>query len=127
MPPTIQIKRVYDPPLQSDGYRVLIDRLWPRGLTKAKAAIDEWDKALAPSSELRKWFGHLPVRWAAFQKKYTQELVSNTAVHDFISHNEKRKLITLLYGAKDSKHTHALVLQSYLRELFELKPTGIHV
>ncbi|MEJ0101905.1 MAG: DUF488 family protein [Bacteroidota bacterium] len=84
MKPTITIKRAYDKPSKTDGRRILADRLWPRGLTKDKAAIDEWAKELAPTSELRKWFGHKPELWREFQKKYTAELKKNDAVAAFI-------------------------------------------
>lgn len=119
--PTIHIKRVYDQPIVADGYRVLVDRLWPRGLNKKGAAINEWAKNLAPSPDLRKWFGHLPERWSVFQKKYQEELINNRAVDDFVNTHQKTALITLVYGAKDGKHTHALVLQSYLNQLFQLR------
>jgi len=119
MHPTIHIKRVYDPPLKTDRYRVLVDRLWPRGLTKEEAEIDEWAKDIAPSPDLRKWFGHKPEHWSVFQKKYTLELSANEAVDAFITRHEKQKLITLVYAAKDEAHTHAIVLQQYLQKRFQ--------
>ena len=112
MKPTIKIKRAYEPPSKTDGFRILVDRLWPRGIKKA--AIDEWAKDLAPTTELREWFGHDPEHWPEFQKKYKAELVKNPAVDPFLESHEDKKLITLVYGAKDTAHTHALVLQEYV-------------
>jgi uncharacterized protein YeaO (DUF488 family) len=117
MKPKINIKRAYEKSVKTDGFRVLVDRLWPRGLTKEKAAIDEWAKDLAPTTELREWFGHEPELWPEFQKKYKAELKKNEAVDQFIEEHKDKKLITLVYGAKDEAHTHALVLQQYLEGL----------
>lgn len=111
---SIKIKRVYDAPSGSDGYRILVDRIWPRGISKAAAAVDEWRKELAPSTPLRKWFGHDPALWEDFQKKYKAELKRNEAVAAFIEDHKDRKLLTLVYAAKDEAHNHALVLQRYL-------------
>lgn len=110
----IKIKRVYEEPAEADGFRVLVDRIWPRGLTKEAAAIDEWQKEIAPSTALRKWFGHDPERWKEFQKRYREELKDNTAVDEFLESCHDKKLITLVYAAKDESHTHALVLQQFL-------------
>jgi len=112
----IRIKRVYDKPLKKDGYRVLVDRLWPRGISKEQAAADEWEKELAPSATLRKWFGHDPGRWEEFQTRYKAELDKNKAVDLFIKTHKKKKIITLVYGAKDEYHNQALLLQQYLEE-----------
>jgi uncharacterized protein YeaO (DUF488 family) len=111
----IHIKRVYDKPLKKDGCRVLVDRLWPRGVKKEEAALDEWIKDLAPSPSLRKWWAHDPVLWNEFQKRYEAELVSNKAVEAFIQEHNDKPVITLVYGARDKEHNHALVLQNYLR------------
>lgn len=116
MKPVIKIKRVYDKPQQKDGYRILVDRLWPRGLAKKEAAIDEWTKLLAPTTDLRKWFGHDPARWTEFQKKYQAELKKNENVKPFIEQHKDKKLITLLYAAKDEEHNQAVVLQKFLEE-----------
>jgi uncharacterized protein YeaO (DUF488 family) len=110
---------VYEDPSKEDGFRVLIDRLWPRGLKKSDAQIDEWAKLLAPSTELRKWFGHDPDRWTDFQKKYISELKSNGAVASFLNDHADKKVITLLYGASDSAHNNALVLRHYLGTKFK--------
>ena len=114
----INIKRVYDKPSKNDGPRILVDRLWPRGLAKDAAAIDEWAKELAPTPELRKWFGHKPELWQEFQKKYNTELKKNNAVAAFIETHKKDNLLTLLYAGKDEEHTHALVLQEFLKKLY---------
>ena len=118
MNPVINIKRVYEKALKKDGYRILVDRLWPRGLTKEEANIDEWAKLLAPTVNLRKWFGHDPELWQEFQKRYRAELKKNKAIDQFIEQHHDKKQITLVYGAKDTKHTHALVLQHHLEEAF---------
>ncbi|MBS1606589.1 MAG: DUF488 domain-containing protein [Bacteroidetes bacterium] len=114
MSTSIQIKRIYDPPAKSDGYRVLVDRLWPRGMKKEAADIDEWAKDLAPSTDLRKWFGHEPRLWSDFEKRYMDELRTNDAVKTFAKTHAGEKVITLLYGAKDEEHNHAIVLKKYL-------------
>lgn len=113
----IFIKRVYAPAAPEDGYRILVDRLWPRGMAKAKAAVDWWDKEIAPSAKLRIWFGHSPARWEEFQKLYTDELKNNPqAVEEFKTRTRGKTTLTLLYAAKDQEHTHALVLQEFLQE-----------
>ena len=115
----ILIKRAYEMAASSDGYRVLVDRLWPRGLTKQALPLDDWDKDLAPTTELRTWFGHDPERWLEFQKRYREEL-SSPAQRDRLKELLKAagsRTLTLVYGAKDEQHTHALVLQAKLRRL----------
>jgi len=119
MKPTIHIKRAYEKPLKKDGYRVLVDRLWPRGVEKEEAALDEWAKELAPSVHLRKWWGHDPEMWIEFQKQYNVELRRNKAVDAFIEDHCDKKIITLVYGAKDIEHNHAIVLQAYLKQQYE--------
>lgn len=110
----IRIKRVYDPPNKKDGKRILVDRLWPRGLTKEEAAVDLWLKDVAPSSELRKWFGHDPARWEEFQKRYRGELKKNSASVSVLKREAETSAVTLLYGAKDEEHNQAVVLRSLL-------------
>lgn len=110
------IKRVYEPAAKSDGYRVLVDRLWPRGLTKEKAAVDLWLKEIAPSTELRKWFQHDPEKWSQFQTKYKKELKENDEVVDQLKKEIKKHKVTLLYGAKDEEHNEARVLLKYLED-----------
>lgn len=119
MSPLIQIKRAYEKPSPKDGFRVLADRLWPRGLRKEDAAVKEWCKDLAPTSALRTWFGHDPEKWQAFKAKYLHELKQNPAVEDFAATHASKKIITLVYAAKDTEHNQAIVLQQYLTEYFK--------
>jgi uncharacterized protein YeaO (DUF488 family) len=111
----LQLKRAYEPASKNDGRRVLVDRLWPRGVSKAEAKIDAWEKEIAPSTELRKWFGHDPKRWMEFQKRYRAELRSQRDA--LISLKRSAPKITLVYGAKDELHNHALVLKEALEKL----------
>ena len=113
----IQLKRIYEPPAPQDGVRILVDRLWPRGLTKEQAAIDEWMKALAPSPELRKWFCHRPERFADFVVQYERELAEDPVrcqLADRILEMAMRQNVTLLYAAKDPVYNHASVLHRWL-------------
>lgn len=109
----INIKRVYEKPDKEDGYRILVDRLWPRGLTKEKANVDLWLKEIAPSTGLRKWFGHEPAKWNDFKKKYVAELNENKESVSVLKEKMKKGTVTLLYGAKDREHNEALVLLHY--------------
>jgi uncharacterized protein YeaO (DUF488 family)/tellurite resistance-related uncharacterized protein len=109
----IRIKRVYEPAEPGDGVRVLVDRLWPRGLKKADARIDLWLRDVAPSPELRRWFGHRPDRWQAFRERYEAELAHNPAVAELPRATERP--VTLLYAAKDEAHNHARVLLDHLQ------------
>ncbi|HEU0196540.1 MAG TPA: DUF488 domain-containing protein [Nevskiaceae bacterium] len=114
---TINIKRAYDAPSPGDGLRVLIDRLWPRGVTKDAAKIDEWVKTLAPSTELRKWFGHDPAKFSEFRERYTQELdARKQAVQEVIDLCNKQA-VTLVFSARDAVHNNAVVLKEYLERL----------
>jgi uncharacterized protein YeaO (DUF488 family) len=110
----ITIKRVYDAAASTDGTRVLVDRMWPRGVTKQRAAIDLWLKEVAPSADLRKWFGHDPERWPEFQKRYVAELRSKSTevktLRDLLAANH----VTLLFGAHDVDHNNAVVLAHFL-------------
>lgn len=110
----LTLKRAYTPPDDGDGLRVLVDRLWPRGLEKHRAAIGEWIKDAAPSPDLRKWFGHDPARWDEFRRRYREELADNPAVGQIRDLAREQK-VTLIYAAKDEKHNHALVLLDYLK------------
>jgi uncharacterized protein YeaO (DUF488 family) len=116
---TIQIKRIYEPAEKKDGKRILVDRLWPRGLKKESAYLDEWMMAVAPSVALRKWFGHDPAKWETFSLQYTLELKQNKAVNDLIELVKHTGAVTLLYAAHDEQHNHALVLQRFLTEIFK--------
>lgn len=111
----MKLKRVYDPPAASDGTRVLVDRVWPRGVSKADAKIDHWLKDIAPSTALRKWFGHDPAKWAEFKKRYIAELKKNPDAVAELRKLVRKGTVTLVYGAKDPDHNQAVVLKSYLR------------
>ena len=114
MPRQIRTKRVYDPPARSDGRRVLVDRLWPRGLKKADASIDLWLKDAAPSGALRRWFGHDAARWDEFRRRYAKELDQN---HEALAPLfEMQSTTTLLYSARDEAHNNAVALADYLRD-----------
>ena len=114
---SVTIKRVFESPAASDGTRVLVDRLWPRGLSKAKAKIDRWAKELAPSHELRRWFGHDPARWAEFRKRYWAELKANAGlVRELAGVAAGRARLTLLYAARDERHNNAVVLAEMLKK-----------
>ncbi len=110
----LRLKRVYEPAAAEDGVRVLIDRLWPRGLSKEKAAVDHWMKDIAPSAELRKWFGHDPERWAEFRRRYMEELRQHTALLDQLREMAGRQTVTLVFGAHDEAHNDAVVLHEVL-------------
>jgi Uncharacterized conserved protein len=110
----IQTKRVYEQPADNDGSRILVDRLWPRGLTKEKAKVDLWLKEIAPSTELRQWFGHEPKKWKGFRGRYETELRHNSELIEMLKTKAKQGTITLLYGARDEKHNEALVLKQFL-------------
>jgi uncharacterized protein YeaO (DUF488 family) len=114
---SIRVKRVYDPPAASDGTRVLVDRLWPRGLSKDRAAFDRWLKDAAPSAELREWFGHDPARYAEFARRYRAELAASEEAVGQIRALMRHGPVTLLYSARDEEHNQALVLAAYLRDL----------
>ena len=113
----IKIKRVYEDPSDTDGYRVLVDRLWPRGISKQAAAIDEWLKEIAPSAALRKWFGHVPERFIEFKKLYREELKSHTSELKRLKAMDETRTVTLLYGAKDPKMNQAVVLMEVLDKM----------
>ncbi|MNS92356.1 hypothetical protein D3C72_1264890 [compost metagenome] len=112
----IGIKRAYEPASPLDGQRVLVDRLWPRGLSKERAAIDLWLKEIAPSAGLRQWFGHEPERWGEFQRRYRAELEANGEAVGRLEEMLRAGKTTLIYGAKDEAHNDAVVLAAYLSE-----------
>lgn len=112
---SIKLKRVYEKPDAADGKRILVERLWPRGLTKAKAHVDLWMKDIAPSTELRKWFGHDPDRWAEFKKDYRSELRKNDEQVALLKKEIGKHMATLVYGARDEEHNAAVVLLEFLR------------
>jgi uncharacterized protein YeaO (DUF488 family) len=113
----IKIKRVYDPPAPGDGFRMLIDRLWPRGLTKEKACVSEWRKDLAPSDRLRKWFNHEPKKWDEFRRRYHEELQPRAKELHELARKKRPAAITILYGARDQEHNNAVALKELLDEL----------
>lgn len=111
----IKLKRIYEKPEPSDGYRILVDRLWPRGVSKEKASLDLWFRDIAPSTELRKWFGHDPKKWPEFQKKYTAEIAANQEVFAKLKKiAEENKVVTLLYAARDETHNEAVIVKNLL-------------
>jgi len=111
---TFQIKRAYEPAERSDGMRILVDRLWPRGVRKTTLKLDRWMKEVAPTPQLRQWFGHKPARFAKFSRRYRAELAGNTAVAELRKLGE-RKTVTLIYAARNPAVNHALVLKSVLQ------------
>lgn len=118
MTPQILLKRAYEKPARSDGFRVLVDRLWPRGVSKVRLHLDKWAKALAPSTALRKWFGHDPERWLEFGRRYKVELRETEArrgITDLVNCIKGAKTVTLVYGAKDTEHNEAVILRGLLR------------
>ena len=115
----IRIKRVYSEPSARDGVRILVDRVWPRGVSKERARIVEWRKDLAPTTSLRKWFGHEPARWVEFRRRYRIELKRSSQLDalDTVAQRSSRKTITLVYSAADEQHNQAVVLMELLEEL----------
>jgi uncharacterized protein YeaO (DUF488 family) len=110
----LQLKRAYESPAKSDGTRLLVDRLWPRGVSKDEAKIDHWLKEIAPSTALRKWFDHDPAKWTEFRKRYWRELDQNESAVTQLKELLHGKTITLIYGAKDTEHNHAVALKEYV-------------
>ena len=112
----IQLKRAYESPSANDGLRVLVERLWPRGLTKEQAAVDLWLKDVAPSPKLRKWFGHDPSRWTLFKQRYRKELRSKTDDIDALRRKTRSGKVTMIYAARDEEHNGALVLKEFIEK-----------
>lgn len=113
---SIELKRVYDPASESDGYRILVDRLWPRGLSEESARVDLWLRRIAPTTELRKWYSHEVEKWPEFQKRYEEELSGHAELLDLILDIERhRKTVTIMFGAKDAEHNEANVVLAALR------------
>lgn len=114
---TIRMKRVYEDAAQNDGYRVLIDRIWPRGVSKDEAALDAWIKDLAPSTELRKWFNHVPERWDGFRERYEAELAGNAAAQEALQDLRRRAhkhTVTLVFASRETRYNNAVFLKSLL-------------
>lgn len=114
----IRIKRVYDQPEEKDGLRILVDRLWPRGLKKERARVDMWLKEIAPSDALRKWFSHDPGKWGEFRQRYFEELNDKKELIDSIFEKSKTDVVTLLYAAKDENNNNAIALKEFIEEGF---------
>ena len=114
-PKGFQLKRIYEPAADEDGTRILVDRLWPRGLTKEKAKVDLWLKEVAPSNELRKWFSHDPGKWPEFQSRYLDELHSHSEQLQLLKEKSARGPVTLLFAARDEQHNEAVVLEKLLK------------
>ncbi len=112
----VHIKRVYEKPSRRDGLRILVDRLWPRGLSKERAAVDLWLKDVAPSTELRKWFAHDPAKWEQFQARYGKELGQRKEAFGLLARESKSHTVTLLYAARDEQRNEAIVLKSLLED-----------
>jgi len=112
--PRISVTRAYDIDKDGGGHRVLVDRLWPRGISKKSLPIDEWAKDVAPTTELRQWFHHDPERWTEFKKRYRKELAENTDAMKKLLGVAAKKHVTLIYGARDEEHNHAIVLRDFL-------------
>jgi uncharacterized protein YeaO (DUF488 family) len=117
----ITIKRIYEVGARTDGVRILVDRLWPRGLRKEDAAIDLWEKELAPSPALRKWFAHDPKKWREFQERYSKELEGKKGLLNELRQKAGKSPLTLLYAAKDPDHNHAIVLRDFMLKFFTEK------
>ena len=111
----VRIKRAYEPPAASDGHRVLVDRIWPRGVTREQARLDEWARELAPSAELRRWFGHDPARFEEFRRRYSEELAAHEGKLRELRRLAREGTLTLVYGARDREHNDAVVLIEILR------------
>lgn len=111
----IRIDRIYDSPRSDQEFRILVDRIWPRGVSKEKAALDLWAKGIAPSTSLRKWFGHMPERFDEFRDRYLAELDKNPEAPKLVRLVRGRENVVLLYSAKDSAHNQAVVLEQYLK------------
>lgn len=112
----IHTKRIYDEPSEDDGFRVLVDRLWPRGVSKEEAMIDRWEKDLAPTNELRRWFGHDPAKWDEFLRRYRAELEGREELLARLRREASEGTVTLLYAARDEEHNNAVALKRYIEE-----------
>ena len=110
----IMIKRIYDPPAAEDGFRILVDRLWPRGLAKAKTKVDLWLKEISPSNELRKWYGHDPEKWEEFKKRYRNEIEDQKEALDSIVKKARGGIVTFLFSSKEKKLNNAAALKEFV-------------
>jgi uncharacterized protein YeaO (DUF488 family) len=112
----VRIKRAYEPPASGDGRRVLVDRIWPRGVSREEARLDDWARELAPSTDLRQWFGHDPARFAEFRRRYRDELATQSAKLQELRAHARKQTLTLVYAARDAEHNDAVVLAELLRD-----------
>ncbi len=110
----VEVERIYEPANEDDGYRVLVDRIWPRGLKKTEAGVDLWMKEIAPSAQLRKWFGHEPDKWDEFKKRYAEELVDKEVLVEQIASRARTGKVTLLFGSRNEHINNAIALKEYL-------------
>jgi uncharacterized protein YeaO (DUF488 family) len=117
----IRLIRAYDVTKNDRGYRILVDRVWPRGVTKESLALDNWPKELAPSTELRRWFNHDPTRWSGFRTRYARELKAKPELITDVLAGAKRRSLLLIYGARDTDHNNAVALRDYIQEHFTSK------
>ncbi len=117
---TIRLKRVYDEPEEGDGRRILVDRLWPRGLSKEKARVDGWMKEIAPSTELRRWYGHDPDKWTEFKKRYAAELDANHDAVEEIVKEVRAGAVTFLYSSREDQRNNAVALKEYIESTTDL-------
>jgi uncharacterized protein YeaO (DUF488 family) len=113
---SIRLKRAYDPPAKDDGFRVLVDRVWPRGMTRQQLQVEDWLKDVAPSTELRRWFGHDPRRWDEFRKRYGEELAGQGEALERLVARARQGRLTLVFAAKDAQHNNAVVLKEHLEQ-----------
>ena len=116
MPLDVRSKRIYDPPDDGDGYRILIDHIWPRGVSRDRACLDEWARELAPSAQLRKWFDHRPARFSEFRARYRDELIAHADRVDELRRRGTDSRLTILYAARDREHNNAVVVTELLRD-----------
>ena len=116
MAPDVRIKRIYDPPDPDDGYRVLIDHVWPRGVSRDRARLDEWARELAPSDALRKWFDHVPERFAEFRRRYRDELTAHAERIEELRARARKAPVTITYAARDQEHNNAVVVSELVRD-----------
>lgn len=123
-PDNVRLKRAYESPARADGTRILIDRLWPRGVSKADAALDEWMKEIAPSAELRKWFGHDPAKWPEFQRRYARELRQRGDEIERLRGLARQGPLTLVFSARDEEHNDAVVLREVLLAHSQVSSAG---
>lgn len=115
----LRTKRVYEEPADKDGYRILTERLWPRGVSKERAALDQWMKSIAPSNDLRKWFDHDPDKWEEFKERYRKELFGSEAVNEMLEIIKEHETVTMIYASKDEEYNSTALLKEFLGDLLE--------